>query len=167
MPKWSEIPWGQVFTGITSATAIVVSILSYRRAGPKLRFTVRTGVIKTGWILAPGPPPRQRYVLTEVTSDRAVTLTTIDLCHFEKPWSWARLRNNHLKAQKAVLNNPNPEQPLPFELQPGGIWRGLTEETPELAEWGRKGVLYFDLYHSLRPKPVRKRVRFLKTPTSS
>ena len=94
MPKWSEIPWGQVFTGITSATAIVVSILSYRRAGPKLRFTVRTGVIKTRMdpraraaapaeVCANGGHKRPRRHAYDYRS-----------CHFEKPWSWARLRNN-------------------------------------------------------------------------
>jgi hypothetical protein len=70
----------------------------------------------------------------------------------------ARLRNRPTKA--AVLNDPNPAQPFPCELKPGGVWRGLTPQEPELVDWGRNGGLYFDLYHSHRAKPVRKRVRF-------
>jgi len=48
------------------------------------------------------------------------------------------------------------------ELKPGGVWSGLTAQEPELVEWGTKGALYCDLYHSHHTKPVRKRVRFAR-----
>jgi len=125
----------------------------YRKAGPKLRFDVRTGMI-----LVPSADKRV-FVSTEVVNcgDRPTTLTNICLFYFEKKWSWNRLRNHPTKA--AVLNDPNPAQPFPCELKVGGIWRGMTEQTPEIEEWSRKGILYFDLYHSHRTKPVRRRVR--------
>jgi hypothetical protein len=157
MPKWSQVPWGTVITGVTAAVALygaVLGTLNFRRAGPKLRFAVRTGMI----VVPSGD--KRTFVQTEVTNygDRPTTLATIDLRYFEKPWSWARLRNR--ATQAAVLNEPNPAQPFPWELKPGGVWRGLTPQKPELVDWGTKGALYFDLYHSHHPKPVRKRVRF-------
>jgi hypothetical protein len=87
---------------------------------------------------------KRTFVQTEVTNygDRPITLTNIVIRYFEKPWSWARLRNRTTKA--AVLLDPNPAQCFPFELKPGGVWRGLTSQEPPLVVWGIKGALYFD-----------------------
>jgi hypothetical protein len=87
MPKWAEVPWGTVISGIIGLVAVygaVVSTLNFRRAGPQLRFSVRAGMV-----LVPSDDKR-RYVATEVTNygDRPTTLTTIALHHFQKPWSW-------------------------------------------------------------------------------
>jgi hypothetical protein len=51
---------------------------------------------------------REPFVQTEVTNhgDRPTTLTNIAVFYFERPRSWARLRNRATKA--AVLNDPNP-----------------------------------------------------------
>jgi hypothetical protein len=154
MPKWSEVPWGTVITGAVALYGAALSTFNFLRAGPKLRFTVRPGMV-----VVPSDD-KKTFVQTEVTNygDRPTTLRTIDLRYFEKPWSWARLRNRATKA--AVLNNPNPAQPLPYELKPGAVWSGLTAQEPQLVNWGTEGALYFDLYHSHRSKPVRKRVRF-------
>jgi hypothetical protein len=154
MPKWSEVPWGTLVAGAVAVYGAVLSTVNFLRAGPKLRFTVRSGMV-----VVPSDDNRT-FVQMEVINygDRTTTLTTIDLRFFEKPWSWARLRNRATKA--AVLN---PAQPLPCELKPGGVWSGLTPQEPELVEWGTKGALYCDFYHSHRTKPVRKRIRFHPT----
>jgi len=84
-------------------------------------------------VLVPSDDKRT-FVLTEVTNygDRPTTLTNIGISYFEKPWSWARLRNR--TTMVAVLLDPNPAQPFPFELKPGGVWRGCTAEP--LVDWG-------------------------------
>jgi hypothetical protein len=157
MPKWSEVPWGTVITGLVAVYGAVLSTLNYRRAGPKLRFEVWTGRV-----LVPSSD-KKTYIQTKVTNygDRSTTLTNIVAYHFEKPWSWARLRNRPTKA--AVLVTPNPQQPLPWELKPGNVWNGLTEQELGLVGWGTNGVLYFDVHHSHHNKTVRKRVRFAST----
>ena len=154
MPKWSEVPWGTVITGLVAVYGAVLGTLNFRRAGPKLRCEIRTGMT-----LIPADGDRT-YIQTEVINygDRLTTLTNIVVCYFEKRCSWARLLNRATIA--AVLNNPNPEKPLPYELKPGGAWSALTEQEPELQDWGTRGALYFDLYHSHHKSPVRKRVRF-------
>jgi hypothetical protein len=142
--------WGAILSSII----FLWDIYKYRNAGPKLRFHVQPGMI-----MLPSADKRT-FIQTEVTNygDRPTTLTNITFYYFEKPWSWARLRNRPTTA--GVLNNPNPEQPFPCELKAGGVWRGLTEQKPELEAWGRKGALYFDLYHSHSTKPLRQRVTF-------
>jgi hypothetical protein len=154
MPKWSQIPWGTVITGAVAVYGAALSTFNFIRTGPKLRFTVRTGMV-----LAASEDERT-FIQIEVSNhgDRATTLRTIDLRYFENPRSWARLLDHATKA--AVLNDPNPRQPFPHELKPGSVWGGLTVQEPELVKWGTEGALYFNLYHSHRSKPVRKRVRF-------
>ncbi len=154
MPIWSEVPWGTAITLVIAVYGAALSTLNFLRAGPKLRLNVRPGMV-----LVPSDDKRT-FIQTEVTNfgDRPTTLTNIGIRYFEKPWSWEHLRNRATKA--AVLNDPNPAQRFPFELKPGGVWRGLTPQEPQLVDWGLKGALYFDLYHSHRTKPMRKRVRF-------
>ena len=145
--------WG---AGLSSVT-FLWDIFKYFRLGPKLRFKVVPGMV-----LMPSDG-QKTFIQTEITNcgDRPTTLTNITLSYFEKQWSWARLRNRPSRA--AVLINPsipdsNVSQPLPCELKPGGVWRGLTAQEPQLEIWARNGVLYFDLYHSHDVKPIRRRL---------
>jgi hypothetical protein len=153
MPNWVIL-----ITLVLAVYGAVLSTLNFLRAGPQLRFKIHPGMI-----LVPSDDKRM-FVQTEVTNygDRPTTLTNITVHYFENSRPWVRLRNRATKA--AVLNNPNPAQPFPFELKPGGVWRGLTPQEPELMDWGTKGALYFYLYHSHRTRPVRKRVRFQPAP---
>jgi hypothetical protein len=156
MPKWSQVPWGTVLTGITGTVALygaVLSTLNYWRAGPRLSVLVHTGMI-----IVPSNDKR-RFIQTEVTNygDRPATLTNIALYHFEKPWSWAYLRNR--ATNTAVLNNPNPEKPFPYELKPGGVWCGLATGAGD-REVGHERGLVFQPFPFASTKPKRKRVRF-------
>ena len=151
---WLELPLGNNNHRSSRDYGAALNDVQFPSRASKLRLTVRTGMV-----VVPSDDKRM-FMQTEITNygDRPTTLRTIDLRYFEKPWSWARLRNRATKA--AVLNNPNPGQPLPCELKPGGVWTGLTAQEPELVEWGTKGVLYCDLYHSASHQAGGKRVRF-------
>lgn len=151
----NSVPVWTVVTGLVALYGAVLSTLNFLRAGPKLRFAVRHGVIVVG------SPDKRTFVQTTVTNhgDRPTTLTNIVIYYFERPWSWAWLRNH--PTRMGVLNNPNPTRPFPLELAPGNVWQGLSEQTPELVAWGTKGAVYFGLHHSHRTKPKWKRVRFL------
>jgi len=147
---------GTWFSAFGTILAVIVALYLSRRAGPKLRFKVLAQRVLSD-------DRKNKFFQTEVTNygDRPTTLTNIALAHFESEWSWARLRNRPMAAAVLVnahIPNSNVSQPLPCELKPGGVWRGLTAQAPELEMWARKGVLYFDLYHSHSVKPIRKRV---------
>ena len=126
------------------------------RAGPGQRFSVMAERVLSNDL-------NTKVVQTEVVNcgDRSTTITNIAMAYFETQWSWARLRNRPVRTY--VLINPNipgsnVSQPLPGELKPGGVWRGLTGQNAQLEMWARNGVLYFDPYHSHNVKPVRQRV---------
>jgi hypothetical protein len=115
-----------VITGVVAVYGAALSTFNFLRAGPKLRFTVRPGMV-----VVPSDDKRT-FIQTEVTNygDRPTTLRTIGLRYFEKPWSWARLRNH--ATNTAVLNDPNPAQPLPYELKPGVSGAGSRHRSPSL-----------------------------------
>jgi hypothetical protein len=149
MPEWTAVA-----ALVIAVYGAILSTLNFLRAGPKLRFKVQPGMVLTP------SDDNQTYVLTEVTNrgDRPTTLTNIAVRYFDSPRSWARVRNRATKA--GVLNDPNPAQPFPCELKPGGVWRGLTPQS-ELVSWGttKGGLWSFELHHSHSSRPVRMRVR--------
>jgi hypothetical protein len=105
-----------------------LSTLNFLRAGPKLRFKAEP-VARASFL-----EPTADFVQTEVTNvgGRPTTLTSITIRYFNNQWSWARLRNRPTK--EAVFYDRYPVQPLPYELKPGGVWRGscvLRGSTPQ------------------------------------
>jgi hypothetical protein len=142
--------WGAVL----STGGVLWDIYKYRHSGPKLRFHVRTGMKSIGMPSSNG----KRLLQIEVINygERPTTLTNVTLYYFEKLWSLSRLRNRPTTA--AVLLFLAETQPFPCELKAGAIWRGHTEQVPEIEKWATKGVLYCDLHHSHREKPIRRRV---------
>jgi|HubBroStandDraft_2_1064218.scaffolds.fasta_scaffold11147_4 hypothetical protein len=141
-----------------STIVFLWDIYKYRKAGPKLRFEVYAHNRMV-------PSSKQRvYIRSVVTNrgDRPTTLTNVVLYYFASRWSLARLRNLPTESAGANALLTSPEQALPYELKPGTMWSGMTEQTRVIEEWGSTGVLYFDLHHSHDTKPVRRRVRFPK-----
>lgn len=156
MLDWSPSNWDAIIKAATALIALYgagLSTFNYLRAGPKVRLRVRPGMR-----LAPSSD-KNTYIVTEIANygDRSTTLRSIAIEYFDRPWSWAHLRNRPTKA--AVLKEPNTSQPLPYELKPGCIWEGLTLQEPEIVNWAKMGACYFVLYHSHQPKPVRTRLR--------
>ena len=140
--------WGAVLSTIV----FFWDIFKFLSTGPKLRFSVRTGMKSINVPKLDG----KRLMQTEVVNyvERPTTLTNLGHYYYENTWS--RLRNRPTKA--AVLFELNPAQPLPFELKPGAVWMGLTEQESVIEEWATKGILYVTLWHSHRKKPMWRRV---------
>jgi hypothetical protein len=147
--------WGATLSSIVFAW----DVYKYRNAGPRLRFTVLAGMV-----MRPAYNDAT-FIKSEITNcgDRATTLTGISVYYFEKQLSWERIRNRPTRAlvlddMKAGLKNLDFGTPFPCELKPGAVWRGLTPQDPQLEQWAKQGALYFDLYHSHRTKPIRRRL---------
>lgn len=157
--------WGAVLSTIV----FFWDIYKYRKTGPRLRFRVREGMI-----LIPSDDKRT-FVSSEVTNcgGRPTTITNLCAAYFKKPLLLAWLRAHlpeKIRRKSATINmvvkNPVGGPPLPFKLEPGSVWQGLTEQTPKLEKLGREGLLYFELYHSHNAKPVRQRVSFKQKPAA-
>jgi hypothetical protein len=141
--------WG----AILSSVVFLWDIYKWRTAGPKLRLSAETGM----QILNSPRHDGKTLVKIEVANDgeRPTTVTSVVFAWY--PSLWSRLRGADKKA--LLLPNPNVEQPLPFELRPGNIWRGFAVQERELEGIARRGRLYCFVSHSHRSGTLRRRVR--------
>ena len=127
-------------------------IYKYRTAGPRLRFSVQTGMQTINLPEYEG----NRLILAKVANygDRPTTITNLGYLYFAK----SRFLGNRIPDKAAIVPNPSTIQPLPFELKPGAIWSGIAIQDPEIEHWATNGILYMMLYHSHDSKPMRRRV---------
>jgi len=140
--------WGAILSSIVFAW----DIYKYFHAGPKLRFSVQTGMKTINMPLYDG----KRVILANVTNygDRPTTITNLGYLYFKK----RRFRRSRIPDKAAIVPNPSTAQPLPFELKPGTVWMGIAHQDTEIEEWATGGILYMALYHSHSEKPLLRRV---------
>ena len=141
--------WG----AILSTIVFVWDIYKWRRSGPKLRLRVQTGME----MLNASEHEGKTLLVIEVVNygERPTTITNAVFVSYSSLWS--RLRKRHSKV--FLLPIPSTEQPLPFELKPGTIWRGIGVQQQGLEDAARNGYLYCLVAHSHRGAPLRQRVK--------
>jgi hypothetical protein len=142
--------WG----AILSTIVFLWDIYKWRTAGPKLRLRVQTGMEIRN---APEHEGKTLLVIEVVNyGERPTTITNAILVSYSSALS--RLRKRH--DEVFVIPIPSREQPLPFELKPGSIWRGMGVQEQGLEDAARDGYLYCLVAHSHRGAPLKRRVRF-------
>ena len=142
--------WGAILSSIV----FLWDIYKWRTAGPKLRLRVQTGMEKLN---APEYEGKTLLIIEVVNyGERPTTITNAVLVSYSSFLS--RLRKRHDRV--FVIPIPSREQPLPFELKPGSIWRGMGVQDRSLEDAARSGCLYCLVAHSHRSAPVRQRVKF-------
>src|SRR5260370_40854096 len=86
--------------------------------------------------------------------DRPTTLTDLGYLYFAK----RRFLRKRTPDRAFVIPSPSDAQPLPFELTPGALWRGIAIQDADIEAWATTGILDMMLYHSHNQKPLRRRV---------
>ncbi len=140
--------WG----AILSTVVFLWDIYKHRTAGPRLRFTVQTGMETLNMPMYEG----KTVILANVTNlgDRPTTITNLGYLYYEK-----RKFFRKKKPDKAfVVPSPSSAQQLPFELKPGVLWSGIAIQDSQIEKWATTGILDMILYHSHANKPMRQRV---------
>src|ERR1035438_6599831 len=124
--------WGAILSSIV----FLWDIYKWRTAGPKLRLRVQTGME----MLNAPEYAGKTLLLMEVVNygERSTTITSAVLVSYTSFLS--RLRKRHDRV--FVIPFPNSEQPLPFELKPGSIWRGMGVQDRSLEAAARSGYFY-------------------------
>ena len=146
--------WG----AILSSVVFLWDVYKYRSAGPKLRFSVQTGMQSINMPEYEG----RTLILAKVANrgDRPTTITNLGYLYFQK----RRLLGKNIADKAAIVPNPSRAQPLPFELKPGAEWMGFAIQDAEIEKWATGGTLYMMLYHSHDEKGLRHRVVIRQTP---
>jgi hypothetical protein len=140
--------WG----AILSTTVFLWDIYKHKTAGPRLRFTVQTGMQALNMPMYEG----RMLIRANVTNygDRPTTITNLGYLYYEK----RRFVRKRVPDKAAIVPNPSIAQPLPFELRPGALWTGIAIQDREIENWAIGGILDMVIYHSHTSKPMRRRV---------
>lgn len=140
--------WGAVL----STVVFLWDIYKHRTAGPRLRFTVQTGMETVNMPMYQG----KTVILVNATNlgDRPTTITHLGYLYYEKRKFFRKREPD----KAAVVPTPNLAHPLPFELRPGVLWNGIAIQDPQIEKWATTGILDMILYHSHANKPMRRRI---------
>ena len=144
--------WG----AIVATVVLVWDIYKWKNSGPKIRFTVRPGMMIVGDPTRKG----QLFISTEATNigDRPTTITNLVIQHYISYFDMIR----HRPKASMLVAEPSTAQPLPFILQPGVVWQGLAPQTLEIEQLANDGYLVCGLCHSHSEKEIDRRVIFKK-----
>jgi len=140
--------WG----AIVATIVLLWDIYKWKTAGPRIRFIVRSGIIIVGDLDREG----QTFISTEATNigDRPTTITNLVVQHYETYLTMLR----HKPSRSMIVNNPSASQPLPYVLNPGCVWHGLSLQTSEIEALARNGYLVCGLCHSHSDKEIDRRI---------
>lgn len=140
--------WG----AIVATIVLLWDIYKWKKAGPRIKFKVRSGMIVIG------DPERdnQAFISVEATNtgDRPTTITNIVVQHYNTYFAMLR----HKPSNTMIMNNPSPSRPLPYVLNPGSVWQGLAPQTPEIEALALDGYLVCGLCHSHSDKEIDRRI---------
>ncbi len=104
-------------------------------------------------------PTKKPHVMVVVTNKGKLT-TTLTLLSFEVYDTWWQSKRGKPTLQ-SIVPHPDPGV-LPYVLEPGKDWMGLTEQNnPELTKYKKYEYVYCSIHHSMS-KPTRTRVNLPK-----
>jgi hypothetical protein len=140
--------WG----AILSTIVFLWDIYKHRTAGPRLRFTIQSGMKSINIPLYEG----KTLIHVDVTNlgDRPTTITNVCFLYFKG----RRFLRKRIPDRAAIVLDLNRDQPIPFELKPGALWSGVAIQNKEVEEWATTGILDMTLHHSHSSKALRQRV---------
>ena len=142
--------WG----AIIATLVLGWDIFKWKQTGPRLRLSVSSGMITHGDV--PNADPNTTYVLVEVVNvgDKKTELTHVAGLYYK-----SRIQRILGKNDKGfTVINPAFSTEFPCFLGPGERWLGGIEQTQELEELSRNGLLYCGIFHSASKKPLIMRV---------
>ena len=143
--------WG----AILSTLVLVWDIYKWKMSGPKIRFTVQTGMESINMPKYDG----KTLILTNVTNygEQPTTITNLGLLWYKSIWSQIRSRPD----KAFVIPNPNFDFPLPFQLTQGSVWSGITVQDEQIIDMATKGRLYcmLSISHSKKSEKLRVTIK--------
>lgn len=146
--------WAAWWGAIVATAVLVWDVIKWRRSGPIIRMSV-SGNMQT---INMGPRfDGQTWIFASVVNGGARPTT---LTNFSGVYYRSRLRRLlRLKPDQAfIVTSPEVSKPMPCTLSPGEKWDGVLLQTQQVETWATDGVLYVQVHHSVRQRPVMRRV---------
>ena len=152
----AEIDPVAIYAALVATTILIWDVVKWLRSGPRLRTRASSGMIIVG-----DPDPRRHgktfvSVIATNAGSSPTTITTLSMAHYKNPWD--RFRRKPQSQFVVTMPETSPDQGLPRMLHVGEQWTGLIEQTSEVVEMAKNGLLYADIHHSVWDKPARARI---------
>ncbi len=140
--------WG----AIVATSVFIWEIYKWRTSGPRIKFAVQPNSLVVGDPVREG----KKFISVNATNvgDRPTTITNLVLQHYKNYFNMLRRK----PSISMVVLKPSTSQPIPYILQPGGVWQGLVPQDSELEDLSKDGHLVCGLCHSHSDKEIDRRV---------
>jgi hypothetical protein len=144
MDTTTLIAWIGAITGTSSLTW---EFIKWKLSGPRLRIELIPNTAYSNMVMA-----SQEYAWMRVanTGQRTVTLIKLMLWHSES----RRAKQGNVEIQIYFSDN----EAIPKVIAPGEQWNGLVKQTDEFKQFLKLGYFYCEVHHSLKAKPIIKKV---------
>lgn len=144
--------WGAVI----GTVILLWDIYKWRTAGARLRMSVSTGMLMIKESYWDTTPDDKLHIVVKLSNygDRSTTITHLIFKAY--PTWFARLLDR--PEASFIANNPSPGQPIPYELMAGGIWTGVTDQSPDFEKFSVDSHLIAEVVHSHSTKSVTARI---------
>ncbi len=144
-----------VYAAVVSTVVLVWDVVKWRMAGPRLRVTVQTRLVRLG----NGQIDPTTYLGAQVTNcgDRPTTLMSFGALTYKNDWL-AFVQANRPDLGLIFPGGPG-VRTLPLVLEPGQQWQGLVPQE-DVESLTKSKCVMIAIYHSHSPKPVLTRVMF-------
>lgn len=149
--SWTNILafWG----AFLSSVILVWDIYKWKTAGERLRLTVTPNTLIIG---DQRYDPKQRHISVRIENygERPTTITTFGMTFYSN-------------IAEKILRKPKQSMyvrpvtfgyELPYKLDPGTYWTGLSLQTDDIEKMVSEGLLYVEIYHSNKKRSLKKKI---------
>jgi hypothetical protein len=142
-----------LYSAIVSTAVAGWSVYTYLRDGPRLRISVggNRRLVGEGYL------DPKTYLMYEVVNTGTATTTINGLGLFVYDNWWQKFRQKSAAAYVITLA-PASTQNLPFVLEPGHRFMGVSFQTPEIVKHTREQIVYVTVWHTMAKRPILMRV---------
>jgi hypothetical protein len=143
--------------GIAAYAAIISTFVfgwdayKWLNQGPKIKGYAQTGMKVMGGVQ---PDPKTYVTITAVNhGDRATTITNMGFMYYDN-WLKAYLFKNR-PSQAFIITTPSEAQRLPYRLETGAQWIGMSHQDDSVDKMIDEGYLFAVLYCSTVGSGIR------------
>ena len=145
-----------VYAALVATAVLIFNVVKWLRSGPRLMIRANPN---TMFFNDPDPQREGKtFIFVKVANvgSTPTTITAFGLAHFRNRWDQLLKKPDKLFA--IVVPQAAQHLPLPHVLKVGEEWLGIIEQTPEIDQLAKNGLLYADISQSVTSSPARARI---------
>ena len=152
----AEIDPIAIYAALVATAILIWDVVKWLRSGPRIEVRANSNMIFFG-----DPDPHREgktYIFVKVANVgySPTTITNFGGKYFLNHWN--KLRKKPDKMFIVAVPQAAQHLPLPHVLKVGEEWSGIIEQTPEVEQMAKNGLLYAEVYQSVKSGPIRARV---------